>query len=183
VGAPPRGLALLLVAPVLVGCSGPTASGVTTLAKADRWAPPLDVRDQRFNRYDAILEIAYDEATARAAWDAAVPADLPERSGDPREPGRYGSFEDLDLEEEVMVVFSGGQSGTCPGWLRDVSVDGGEVHLEQHREGDSCTSDYRAFRVVLAVDRDKVPSAGELPTEDVVIAGRRAGLVTTYPAR
>ena len=185
----------LLAAAALVmlttGCSGlrslvtdGVADGITVLAKADGWSPSLE--GERFSGYFGVLEIAYDRDAARAAWDATVPAALPERSGDPREAGRYGSLDDVDLDDQLLVVFSGGQSGGCPGWLRDVSVEGGTVHLEEGRyvPGNGCPDDYNAYRVVLAVDRDELPAADALPTEDVLFDGDPlSGLVTTWPAR
>lgn len=165
--------------------SDPIDDGITVLAKAEGWSASLQTEDERFGGYFAVLEIAYDGDAARAAWDAAVPADLVERSGEPREAGRYGSLDDVALDDQVLVVFSGGESGACPGWLGDVSVEDGEVHLEErrHMPGNGCTDDYNAYRLVLAVDRDKVPAADQLPTEDVLVDGRTlAGLVTTYPA-
>jgi hypothetical protein len=183
-----RPVAAALLVTVLAGCSGlpfigsaPIADGVTVLAKADGWSP--SVQGEQFSRFGGVLEIAYDEKTARAAWAAVVPADLPELSGSPEEPGRYGAFEAVDLDEQVLAVFSGGQSGTCPSWLRDVSVEDGRIVLEQHVPDGSCTSDYRPYRVVLALDRDKVPATDDLPTEDVVVSGLDDGLVVTYPAR
>ena len=182
-----RLVAVALVA-ATAGCSlvpgaAPVADGVTVLAKADGWSPSVD--DERFGGYFAIVEVAYDRDAARAAWDAVVPAGLVERSGEPREAGRYGSLDDVDFEEQVLVVFSGGQSGGCPGWLGDVSADDGQVLLAErrHMPGNGCTDDYNAYRLVLAVDREKLPAADRLPTEDVLVDGRDlAGLVTAYPA-
>jgi hypothetical protein len=185
---------LCVVGTVLLGTSGcsivgfgggPVADGVTVLAKASGWNPSLHTEDERYGSYFAVLEIAYDEQAARAAWEATVPSDLSERSGEPREAGRYGSLDDVDLDEQVLVVFSGGESGACPGWLGDVSVEDGEVHLEErrHMPGNGCTDDYNAYRMVLAVDRDKVPADDAVPTEDVLVDGRAlAGLVTAFPA-
>ncbi|MGY1842193.1 hypothetical protein [Modestobacter sp. SYSU DS0875] len=179
-----RTLAALLAVSCVGACSGPTADGVTTLVKADGRSPSLGSEDVGGGYY-AVLEVAYDEATAAAAWDAVVPSGLPSADGEPREPGRYGALEDVDLAEQVLVVFSGGQSGVCPGWLGDVSVADGEVHLEERRHvpGDGCTDDFAPYRLVLAVDRDRVPAAEALPTERVLVDGRDlAGLVTSYPA-
>ena len=180
--------AALLVA-LLPGCSlfdpasRPIADGITVLAKADGWSPSLAA--ERFGAYFAVLEIAPGQEAAGAAWAEAVPAGLPEASGDPREAGRYGSLDDVDFAEQALVVFSGGQSGACPGWLGDVSVEDGQVLLEERRytAGDGCTDDYNPYRLVLAVDREKLPAADLLPTEDVVFDGQEvAGLVTAYPA-
>jgi len=188
-----RQLAAVALVTLTAGCSGlpflgseRIADGITVLAKADGWSPSLETADERFGAYFAVLEIAYDEDAARAAWEATVPADLAERSGRPREAGRYGSLDDVDLDAQVLVVFSGGQSGACPGWLSDVSGDDGAVVLEEgrHMPGNGCTDDYNAYRVVMAVDRDKVPPVDELPTEDVLVDGKALrGLVTSYPAR
>lgn len=181
-----RLIAVALVA-ATAGCSlvpgAAPVAGVTVLAKADGWSPSVD--DERFGGYVAIVEVAYDQDAARAAWDATVPADLVERSGEPREAGRYGSLDDVDFEEQVLVVFSGGQSGACPSWLSDLAVDGGTVEMSrgEHVPGDGCTDDYNAYRLVLAVDREKLPASDRLPTEDVLVDGRDlAGLVTAYPA-
>jgi hypothetical protein len=48
-----------------------------------------------------------------------------------------------------------------------------------------CTADYRPYRLVLAVDRDRLPPISELPTTRVLFNGEQlggGGLVTTYPA-
>ena len=188
-GATAIALAAALVG-ATAGCSlvmpgsAPVADGLTVLAKADGWSSTI-ARSERFSGHVAVLEVAYDEETARAAWEAAVPAGLAERSGEPVDPGRYGSFADVDLDEQVLVVLSGGQSGSCPGWLGDLWVEDGQVHLEerQHVPGNGCTDDYNDYRLVLAVDRDKVPAQDQLPTEEVLVDGRElSGLVTGYPA-
>jgi hypothetical protein len=183
---------VLLVA--VAGCGGQTADGVTpdgmtsdgvtTLAKADGWRSAI-ATDEVFGRYFVVVEIAYDEATARTAWEDAVPGDSPERSGEPREPGVYGDLDDVDFAEQVLVVYSSGQSGACPGWLADMSVQDGTVELaeDRHMPGNACTDDYNAYRLVLSVDRDRVPAEDDLPTEQVRVDGRDiAGLVTAYAA-
>jgi hypothetical protein len=166
------------------GCGGPTADGVTTLAKADGWRSAL-ASDEVLGGYHALAEIAYDEATARTAWQDAVPDGAPERSGEPREPGVYGDLDDVDFAGQVVVVYSSGQSGACPGWLADISVEDGTVQLAEgrHMPGNGCSDDYNPYRLVLAVDRDRVPAEDDLPTEDVFVDGRDlAGLITAYPA-
>ena len=181
----PVAVALLTVGVVATGCGGPTADGVTTLVKAHGWSPSLDTEDERFGGYFAVLEIAYDEPTAAAAWEAVVPADLPAADGEPHQAGRYGGLEDVDFDEQVLAVYSSGQSGSCPGWLADVVVDDGTIELtrREHVPGNGCSDDYNPYRLVLAVDRDKLPPVGTPPTDDVLVDGRRlSALVTSYPA-
>ena len=106
--------AALLV--TLSGCSlfdpssAPIDEGVTVLARVDGFGPPSAGAEG-----GAVLEIAYDEDAARTAWADVVPDGLPERSGDPREAGLYGSLDEVDLDEQVLGVYHGGQSSTCPG--------------------------------------------------------------------
>ena len=167
------------------GGSDPIDDGITVLAKAEGWSPSLETEGESFGDYFAVVEIAYDAETAATAWAATVPAGLEERSGQPREPGRYGAPDAVDFDEQVLVVYSSGESGACPGWLSDIAVEHGDVLLErgQHVPGNGCTDDYNAYRLLLAVDREKVPAAEELPTERVVVDGRELrGLVATFPA-
>jgi len=131
------------------------------------------------------------------AWEENVPADLVRRSGDPELPGLYGDLADIDFDREAMVVYSSGQSGTCPGWLTGIEVtELGIVQLtttfttatfttvQGERVGE-CTADYRAYRIVLSIDRDLLPPISGLPTTRVLFNGEQlggGGLVTTYPA-
>lgn len=160
-------LAAALVA--LAGCAAPESAGsVDVLAKADGWRAGTTPGD-RF----AVLEVAYDRAAAEALWDENVDADLPARDGNPLEPGVYGNLADVDLDEQVLALYSSGQSGSCPGWVGDVSTgaDGTvEVSTVQDlRGGDGCTDDYNAYRVVLALDREDVPSADALGTARLLV--------------
>ena len=188
-------LAVALLAVPATGCAGhlgadgaggwPTEDGVTILAKADGWRDALST-DESMGGFYAIGEIAYDEATARAAWVDAVPADLPDREGEPRESGRYGDLEGIDFDRQVLVVYSSGQSGACPGWVADIAVDDRTVEVTEgrHMPGDGCTDDYNAYRLVLAVDRDRLPPLEDLPTEQVLVDGHDlAAVVAAYPAR
>lgn len=156
--------------------------GVVVLVKADGWRSEWG--EATLFEYHAIAEVAFDEATARAAWDDSVPADLPERDGEPREAGRYGDLADVDFAEQALVVYSAGQSGSCPAWISDVAFTNGTVELteDSHVPGDACTDDYRAYRLVLAVDRDRLPRPEDLPTERVLVDGNDLpALVTGYP--
>ena len=59
----------------------------------------------------------------------------------------------------------------------------GAVTFEQgvHAPDGACTDDYNPYRMVLAVDRERNPEAGDLPTEDVTIDGIANGRIGTYP--
>ena len=96
------------------------------------------------------------------------------------------------------MAYSSGSSSTCPEWLTGIEV------IERGRELGTvqltttfttatpptvpgileCTADYRPYRLVLSVDRDRLPPSG-LPTTRVLFNGEQlggGGLVTTYPA-
>lgn len=157
---PVLGAVLLLAA----GCSSGSGSAGSdgTLAKIDGWREGMTHEDVGF----AALELAYDSAAARALWDENVPDDLPRLEGDPLEAGVYGDLDDIDFAEQVVGLYSSGQSGSCPGWVDDIETgDDGTVALTRAQDlqgGDGCTDDYNAFRVVLAIDRADVPAQDAL---------------------
>ncbi|MFW6296752.1 MAG: hypothetical protein ACOC04_06135 [Halothece sp.] len=81
----------------------------------------------------------------------------------------------------ALIVWSGGQSGICPGWLADIHWgEAGVLNIEEGQYSPSgiCTMDYNPYRMVLAIDRDQLPPAEELPTEEV--QGIPDGLVVRY---
>jgi hypothetical protein len=108
-----------------------------------------------------------------------VPADLVRRTGDPTLPGLYGDLADIDFDREALVVYSGGQSGTCPEWLTGLEVtELGTVQLTTtstptlfatvHGERVGiCTGDRNEYRLVLSIDRDRLPPISGLPTTRV----------------
>lgn len=165
--------------------SDPPDAAVEPLVKADGFRDDLEIEDVPW----ALLEIAYDRQTAERAWEQNVPDDLPERGGQPAEPGRYGDFAQVDFDRQALVVWHAGQSGTCPAWLDDVNTDAaGDVHVEidtTAEEGEFCTDDYRGYRMVLAVDRDRLPDPDQLPRDtirdDHPVDRRHDGRVTAYP--
>ena len=185
------------------GCAAPSVSpepdpgvGVHVLAKADGWRAPLR---SLFGSLYGVVEVAYDEVTAARAWAENVPADLVRRSGHPTLTVLYGDLADIDFDREVLVVYSSGQSGTCPGWLTGIEVidrgrELGTVQLTTTFTTATpptvpgileCTMDYRPYRLVLLVDRDRLPPISALPTTRVLFNGEQlggGGLVTTYPA-
>jgi len=120
-------------------------------------------------------------------WDENVDDDRAASSGAPVEPGVYGDLDDVDLSRQVVGLYSSGQSGSCPGWLRSVRTDDeGTVVITTTQDlqgGDGCTDDYRAYRVLVAIDRADVPSADAVEAARVVVDGneRLSTLVGTYP--
>lgn len=141
--------------------SGSAQNAVAALAKVDGWRAGLD-------DYYARLEIAYDRETAEQAWRDSVPEGLEERRGDPREPGLYGDFESVDFESHAVAVWSAGQSGWCPGWLKDVRTNGRKMRITTDEDGDSCTDDYNAYTMVVAIDSDRLPAQDTLPLKAVM---------------
>lgn len=152
---------------------------VRALAKTDGFRDGLEFEDVPW----ALLEVAGDRATAERAWAENVPADLPERDGRPARSGRYGSLDDVDFDRQVLVVWHAGQSGTCPAWLQDVRTDREGVHVtldSTASEHEGCTDDYRGYRMVLAVDRDRLPDPADLADRE--LHGVPDGRIRAYPA-
>ncbi len=151
---------------------------VRRLAKAEDWREGLRRDDES---WEALAEIAYDRAAAQRAWEANVPADLPRDPADPVQPGVFVTLADVDFAQEAVVVWSAGESGSCPEWVADLRTDAdGTVHLDlDSAGGPACTADYNPYRMVLAVDRDRLPDPSALPTDDV--ADLREARVTPYP--
>lgn len=169
-------LCLLLLGSAAVGCS--TRGAVVPLAKADGWSGGSDLSPY------AVLEIAFDRGTAEEMWRQNVPAGLQERSGVPAESGIYGELANVDFEQQAVVLWSSGQSSSCPEWLDNLTADNtGTVEVKTRSVADSndgCTADYATYRMIVSVGRDQVPRLEDLPTTDVV--GVPDGLVTPYPA-
>lgn len=146
------------------GCSSGTGSvgADGTLAKLDGWRDGMTHDDVGF----AVLELAYDDATARTLWDENVPDGLPQAEGNPLGAGVYGDLADVDFTEQVVGLYSSGQSGSCPAWVGDVTTDSDGVvtvtRAEDLQGGDGCTDDYNPFRVVIVIDRADVPSQDAL---------------------
>ena len=166
-----RALAGALALALLAACGqAADSAAVPTLAKLDGWRPGVDPAEIPGSAGFAVLELAYDEADARALWDATVPDGLPDASGSPAVAGIYGDLADLDLTTQVLGVWSSGQSGSCPGWLGSVDTSDGEVAVVEVQDlqgGDGCTDDYNPYSQVVVLGRDQVPAAESLP-----VAGR-----------
>jgi len=166
-------LVAVLAALTACGTGDPAAAGgVRTLAKVDGWREGQPFPQEAF----ALFEVAADDDAARALWDAAVPDGLPARDGDPREVGLYGDLSDVDLDEQVLALWSSVESSSCPGWLSGVgaSADGALLSFdeEEHRPGDGCNDDGVPYRTVVAVDRSSLPELAVLETVEATAGGR-----------
>lgn len=190
-----HGLTAMVVAVlgmVLAACgssdTGSTGSprdddAVIVLAKAQGWRDGL--QDAAGHQY-MLVEVASDPATAQRAWDDNVPEDLPEADGDPADPGVYGSLDDVGLGDQVVVVVSSGESGSCPAWVQGLTMTEGRLEVELGTvAAEACTDDFRPYRMVLAVDRDRLPAPGDLPVDRVDVPSENltdvAGRVVAYP--
>lgn len=185
------GLAAVLLTTVVGACGeesppggggGSDTAAIQPLAKADGWRDGL--AESSFNLF-GLVEVAYDRGTAELAWQENVPDGLPEQDGRPTEPGRYGNLESVDFGTHAVVVWSSGQSGSCPGWLADIRTNpDGAVELETDQDGSTCTDDYNAYRMVYAVALDRLPEPEQLPVSTVIVDGRSGGassLIDAYP--
>jgi hypothetical protein len=166
-----RGVLAVVAVLALAACSGttpepapPYVPGTTVLSKTSGWRAALD--PETASHY-MVVEIAYDEATARRAWAENVPAGAVARNDLPVTDGLYGSFDAVDLTKQRIVVVEAGQSGSCPGWIRGISTRAdGTVEVSQGTKvppgADGCTADYNAYRTVLAVDAGRLPAVTDL---------------------
>lgn len=156
----------------------PPGEGVETLAKASDWRDGLSVEP---GRTFAMLEVAYDRETAETAWRDNVPDDLEARNDElPADPGVYGDLDQVDFDQQAVVVWSSGESGSCPEWLADVDHADGTITVEREAAGGMCTDDYNPYRMVLVIDRERLPSGDELPSAR--LEGVPTGEVSVYPA-
>lgn len=165
------------------GSDAPGNGEVTVLAKAGGWRDGL--QETAGHPY-LWIEVAADPTTARQAWEDNVPTGLPEGDGRPAEPGIYVPFEDVDLDTHALVVVSSGESGTCPVWVEDLRFldDRVEVDLDT-AGGEACTDDFNPYRLVLAVDRDRLPSTDDLPFTTIDVPSENLvdveGQMVRYP--
>lgn len=61
-------------------------------------------------------------------------------------------------------MWSSGESGGCPEWLTDIDTGHGTISVELDATAQECAADDNAYRVVVAVDRDRVPAPDDLPS-------------------
>lgn len=185
---------IVVLAGMLAGCGSLRearstdrgADPVVVLAKADGWRDGLA---QATGDPYALIEIV-DPTDSRQAWHDKVPADLPTATGDPADPGVYRPLAaDVDLERYTLVVYSSGQSSSCPAWVDDLSFTEGRIEVilaTTAGPGEPCTDDFQPYRLVLAVDPGVLPSRAELPVERIDVVSDNlidvAGRAVAYPA-
>lgn len=153
-------------------------AAVRTLATVEGWRDGLEVER------GALLEIAHDQATAQRLIDDNVPGDLADGpEGEPWVDGRHGDLADVDLDTHVVAVYTAGRSGSCPEWVADVTTgaDGVVVGTEVPTRG-ACTDDFNPYRTVVAVERDRLPAADELPADLDLGYDVDQAAVVAYPA-
>lgn len=177
---------LLTSALLLAACGGGVGGSgegpVTALARADGWRSGIEASVGFL-----LLEVAHDEGTALRAWTDNVPNELPADEGDPpTAPGAYRSLDDVDFSRQAVVVVSSGGSSSCPPWVRNIRTVGDRVEVELAREGaQACTDDFQPYRLVLAVDRDRLPDLDALPVERVDVPSDNLtdveGRMVAYP--
>lgn len=148
---------------LLAGCGAGLADGdLHLLAKADiGFDPEEDAEPAVGSAMEPGLRVATDEASARKLWDA-LDADALEPADDPTERGRHGELDAVDFDEQVVVLWRGGESGTCPERVDGIATaDDGvvEVTLAQSALDMACTDDYVPYAVMAAVDRAVMPEA------------------------
>jgi hypothetical protein len=169
----------VLGALVMSGCAvmpQASADSVRTLAKVDGWRTDLVTPPQVFSA----VEVAYDVETAQRMWKQNVPPDLQTQTGDPTRAGVYGDLADVDFGEQAVALWSGGQSGSCPGWLSRVRLaETAHVVVSEDFDtgvGDACSTDRNAYRTVVVIERD------QLPTEQSLASAYATDDDVEYPA-
>lgn len=167
---------------LLAGCGGWLAAGdIDMLAKTRVPFHPEEDPDPVLGpAMEPGLRVATDEATARKLWDALAVDGLGPTS-DPAERGRHGELDAVDFTDQVVVLWRGGESGTCPHRVDDIATtDDGvvEITLSLSLLDVVCTDDYAPYVVLAAVDRAAMPSA--LPARGRAV-GPRDERPTTFP--
>lgn len=154
--------AAAVVVLALGGCSS-APDEPRTLARVDDWREGPRPGGDRSS-----LEVAHDAASAQRLWDENVLGALPAREGDPAETGIYGDLADVDLEDHVVALWSGDQSGGCARWLSRVRLDdAGTVVVSEGSEtgpGQACSDVRVLYRTVVVLDRSAVPDVASLST-------------------
>lgn len=149
---------------------------VAVLLKENDWRedPPRSLVEEEYMR---LLEIAYDAETGQRLWDDNGPQSSP---GDDTD-GSDLPY-DIDYSHQALVVWSSGESGSCPETLEGIITDESgavTVELTQPEPHASCTEDFNRYRVVAAVNLDSVPHLEN--RSDASVADPPRAAVVPYP--
>jgi len=108
--------------------------------------------------------VAWDADAAVGLWDAHVDEALPEVvEVPPATTGVYGTLDGIDWDRQAVAVWYDGQSSGCPSYVVDVTTATDvEVRTSAVAAG-GCPEDWNAYRVLLVIDRDKLPDPAALP--------------------
>jgi hypothetical protein len=149
---------------------------VDTLAKS--YETPAEV--VRLADHDVSLELAFDRDTATLLWHEHVSDDLPPRRGEAFREGIYGDLDSVDFDSQVVALWWGSEA-TCAQAVTDVQFPASAtVELHTTEEELACLDMEIHFRMVLAIDRDRLPALSELPVNLVKVTDghrRNAGKV------
>ncbi|GGI04967.1 META domain-containing protein [Egicoccus halophilus] len=159
-----------------------TSSAAMPLMKVDGWREELQPAT-----VVSVLEIAFDRQTAERAWQDNTPAGLANVAGTPTDPGIYATLEDVDFDTHALAVWSSRQWSDCPGWAADVEGDGSWLEVRrgvaaadgviEDNPHENCSGHQVPYRMLIAVDRERLPDPGRLPMQDLTGVS-----VTNYPA-
>lgn len=149
--------------------------GVFVLTKESEWRedPPRSLVEEEYMR---LLEIAYDVDTGQRLWDDNGP-----QSTDTNDAGGSELPYEIDYSSQALVVWSAGESGSCPETLEGIttSESGVVVNLSQPGPEESCTEDFNRYRVVAVVNLDSVP--GPEDVSDAIVEAPPRAEVLPYP--
>ncbi len=143
---------------------------IVTLAKVEGW------RDNFENEHGfpyIVLEIAETRDHIDAAWSANVPNDLAEAASPADGPGIYVAREAVDWDTYALVVFSSGESGTCPEMLTRLELHDDRIDVDVEHVGgpyEACTDDFRPYRQLFALPVDQLPE--QLPVDRIDVPSR-----------
>ena len=126
--------------------------------------------------YDAVLHADVRPVGRVANADPLAHGTILELEVDLHAPA---ALAEVDLDEQAVVLWSSGESGTCASWFAGVSTGpDGAVEVSQDGEGGTCTSDFRPFQVVVAVDLDDLPAPEDLSSARATFAGTDEDFLT-----
>lgn len=153
-------------------------TGVVPLAKitaGDGGAPELE--------FGPAMQVIDDAQTARRAWEAHVVDGVLRQRGDPDVQGIYRDLDTVSFDRQLVVVWWSSEA-TCPSWVTDVTTTDGVIEVTEFEDdAQGCLDVGSPYRMLLAVDRDRLPEPADLPARLTVTSGTstRNGQAVRYP--